>query len=107
MKNIIGIFIIGATVLLFSNRAPASDIQIQNDRVVITTDDGKVIDTQNLPESSKAMQEQVNTDNGISIGGMHTNGGEIKNSASSTKLENVTIINNGKKTVYPATSNDK
>ena len=91
-----------AALLPVSQEVSASSIQIQNDRVVITTNDGQVIDTQNLPEAAETTQEDASTDNGISIGGMHTNGGEIKNSGSSTKLENVTIINNGKKTVYPA-----
>lgn len=107
MRNIVCILSLFLSFILISQYADASSIQIQGDRVVITTDDGRVIDTQNLPETKGTMQQQDNVGDGISIGGIHSNGGEIKNSGSTTKLENVTIINNGKKTVYPAKSNDK
>lgn len=37
---------------------------------------------------------------GLSIGSIRNNGGEMKNVRRCTKLDNVTIINNGKTTVY-------
>ena len=87
---------------LYTESSFASEIRIEGDRVVITNDNGDTIDTANLPKC-KEVKTDDNIDineKGISIGSVTNKDCESKNVIKSTKLENVTIINNGKATQY-------
>ena len=89
-------------MLLHSVTVSSSEIRIDGDRVVITTNDGKTIDTAKLPPAQEVRggnDVQVH-ENGISIGTATNNGSEQNNVRRSTTLDNVTIINNGKTTIY-------
>lgn len=89
-------------MLLHSVTVSSSEIRIDGDKVVITTDDGKMIDAANLPpfqEVREGKDAQVH-ENGISIGTATNNSSGQNNVRRSTTLDNVTIINNGKTTIY-------
>lgn len=92
------------TLALMFQGAPASasEVRIDGNRVIVTTDSGKVIDTDNLQKGHEAKDGDgvVVNDNGISIGAVSSGEGEQKNVRRNTTLENVVIINNGKTTVY-------
>ena len=72
-------------------------------RVVIKTPDGEVIDTDNIQQGEEAKNND-NVEikqNGISIGSVTSNGNEQTNVKRSTRVNNVTIINNnGETTIY-------
>ena len=96
------IFLIALLPAAVASVAFASEIRITGDRVVITSDDGTVIDTANPPKGQEVKAEgdiEIN-ENGVSIGSVTNSGGEQKNIHRSTKVENVTIINNSKTTTY-------
>lgn len=80
----------------------SSEIRIEGDRVIVKNDNGDVIDTANLPKGKNVQtSEDVEiNEKGISIGSVSNKNGEMKKVTRSTKLENVTIINNGKTTTY-------
>lgn len=105
--SVIAFFLIVILPAAVAASAFASEIRITGDRVVITSDDGTVIDTANPPKGREVKVDddvEINED-GVSIGSVTNSSGEQKNIRRSTKVENVTIINNGKTTVYR--KNDK
>lgn len=80
----------------------AAEIRIDGDRVLMKSDDGEVLDTKNPPADCKIKKEdsiQID-EGGISIGGVTTKDGMQKNISRSTNLDNVTVITNGKTTIY-------
>ncbi len=88
--------------LVFAESVYAAEVHIVGNRVIVKDDDGNVVDTDNLPKGEEVKTDEnveIN-DDGISIGSVKNEGGEMKNVSRSTKLENVTIINNGKVKTY-------
>ena len=78
------------------------EVRIEGNRVIVTNDAGETIDTANLP---KGKNVTVNDDveineHGVSVGSVSNKNGKMKNVTRSTKLENVTIINDGKAKTY-------
>ena len=73
----------------------ASEIRIEGDHIVIKSDDGNIIDTDNLQiEEEIINNKDISIDkDGLCIGCVVNKAGESKNIKRSTKLENVTIIN--------------
>ena len=72
----------------------SSEIVVSGKDVKIKTDDGEVIDTSKLPESS-----DIEIDNNtVSIGDVKNNGKNNKNINKKTSIENVIIVKDGKTT---------
>ncbi len=94
-------FLCAALFALTGGAALASEIHIDGGRVIIKSDSGDVIDTANLPKEQEAKEWQgIEVDEkGLSIGSV-TGKGEQNNIQRETTLDNVTIINNGKTTIY-------
>lgn len=87
-----------ATILILPGTpANASEIRIDGSRVVVTTDSGEIIDTDNLPKGHeiKDGDNVVVDDKGVSIGSITSDGGSQENVRRSTTLKDVVIINKG------------
>ena len=107
MKILQFIFYIAIYILFSINFSHASEVHIEGNRVIIKTDNGKVIDTANLPNTSKIKQNNIEiNDKEISIGSVTNKNGKQEGVHRSTKLENVTIINNGHAEKYSSTANE-
>lgn len=89
--------IVAAIMILPDAPANASEIRIDGSRVIVTTDSGEVIDTDNLPQGHEIKDGDniVVDDKGVSIGSVTSDGGEQKNVRRSTTLKDVVIINKG------------
>ena len=99
----LGVIVLGLCAPAFGvSLTHASEVRIEGNRVIVTTDSGEVIDTYNLPKGHEVKDGNnvVVTDNGVSIGSVTSSGGEQTNIRRNSTLENVVIINNGKTIVY-------
>lgn len=88
-------------IVLSATPALSLEIRMEGDRVVIIDDNGNTLDTANPPsaEVREGGAIQVN-DDGVSIGSVINTGGEQKNVVRKTSVDNVTLIRNGKTTIY-------
>ena len=101
-RTSLGMVVLCVSIAGYSIAVCASEIQIDGDRVIMKSDDGEVLDTDHLPSDSQVKtgnNVQVN-ENGVSIGSVNTKDGTQKNITRSTTVDNLTVITNGKTTIY-------
>ena len=102
MRFLFILLIVFGSVLYSKIETFSAEINIKGKRIIIKTDDGNIIDTNNLtPQSNIKIKENKDiNENGISIGGITNNGGIVKDNSRNTNIDNVVIIRKGETSIY-------
>ena len=81
----------------------AFEINISNGNIKIKNDSGEDVYTSNLDQDKNVKKNG----SAVSIGEVKNNGNNSSNIVKETKLENVTVIQDGKVTIYRSNTDEK